>query len=337
MGALRGSIFRILRVTALTLMIIGGALWLRRTLTSLESEQAVINAEIIQMRTPISGLLEIGDVRPGMLLKKGETLFKAVNPRFGDSESVAQYNSLQTFIEAQQGELTNARQALESAQAERLRARRLYKLDAIPRVELERDETRCALAEKLVASKTEQLARSRERAKGMAEQTAMQKESVVKMPVDGLVWSIPGKSGEQTDVNKLVVEVINPSHIWVDAFFAERRAPELKPGLPATIRSLDNSATWRGRLDSTRAGVGRLAYETTVAVPPPETAKRQIGVRVEAEWEQPFSASEFYGVGRSVQVSFSKVAGRRTVGDALTERCAATLVRLRAAARRVWK
>jgi len=69
-----------------------------------------------------------------------------------------------------------------------------------------------------------------------------------------------------------------------------------------------------------RAGVGRLAYDTTVAVPPPELAKRQIAVRVEAEWQQPFSPVEFFGVGRSVQVSFERAKPQRTVGDALREK-----------------
>jgi hypothetical protein len=49
-------------------------------------------------------------------------------------------------------------------------------------------------------------------------------------------------------------------------------------------------------------------------------AKRQIAVRVEAEWEKPFSPSEFYGVGRSVQVTFSKRKPQRTVGDVLQEK-----------------
>ena len=55
--ALRRSLFRILRVTVLVLVLIAAAMWLRNILTSLESEQAVINAEIIQIRTPIAGVL----------------------------------------------------------------------------------------------------------------------------------------------------------------------------------------------------------------------------------------------------------------------------------------
>ena len=68
------------------------------------------------------------------------------------------------------------------------------------------------------------------RVKEMAGQSALQKESVVTMPADGLVWTISGKPGEQMDANHLVMEVINPSHIWVDAFFAERQRQRVAAG-----------------------------------------------------------------------------------------------------------
>ena len=74
--AIRRSLFRILRVTVLVLVLIAAAMWLKNILTSLQSEQAVINAEIIQIRTPITGVLEIDEVRPGMLLPKGQPLFQ---------------------------------------------------------------------------------------------------------------------------------------------------------------------------------------------------------------------------------------------------------------------
>jgi multidrug resistance efflux pump len=120
--AIRGSLFRILRVTVLVLVLIAAAMWLRNFLTSLESEQAVINAEIIEIRTPITGVLEIDDVRPGMLLPKGTPLFKIENPRFGDRETVAQLNTLRTLVESLRAELASARRELEVAGVEQERA-----------------------------------------------------------------------------------------------------------------------------------------------------------------------------------------------------------------------
>ena len=131
------------------------------------------------------------------------------------------------------------------------------------------------------------------------------------------------------DANHLVLEVINPAHIWVDAFFTERHAAALRPGLTATISSLDSDTAWRGSLESVRAGVGRFAYDTTVAVPPPEMVKRQIAVRVAAAWDRPFGPEAFYGVGRSVEVTFLKGQAQRTQADVLRERCEQAFSRLR--------
>lgn len=317
---LRSRLFRVLRVAIIFLVLIGAAVWLRGYLTSIESEQAVINAEIMQIRTPINGVLEIGEVRPGMLLHKGAPLFTVQNPRFGDRESVAQFNALQNLVETVQSELTGAQHTVELAEIAAARSQRLYKAQLIARVEMENGKKNLAIAKKVVAAKTEQLARSRERAQEMEGQMALQKQSVITMPEDGLIWSIAGKTGENVESNKLVMEVINPARIWVDAFFTERHAEELKPGLPAAIRSLDGTASWRGELQSIRAGVGRMAYDTTVAVPPPEMAKRQVAVRVAAGWDRPFTPVEFYGVGRSVEVKFLKKPYQRTVGDVLKDR-----------------
>ncbi len=317
---LRSSLFRIFRTAVVVLLLIAAGSWLRRTLTSLESEQAVINAEIIQIRTPITGELVIGDVRPGMLVKKGDVLFEVRNARFGDRESVAQYNGLQNLVESVQAELLGAKNEHELAEIASERTERLWKAQLIPRIEKEQAAKRVVMAKALVAAKEEQLTRSRERTAEMEKQMEMQKASIVTIPEDGLIWSITGKSGEQVDSNKLVMEVLNPTRIWVDAFFAERHAQELRPGLPAKIRSLDSTLEWSGNMQSIRAGVGRFAYDTTVAVPPPEMAKRMIAVRVEAGWDRPFSPVEFYGVGRSVEVRFLRGKHQRTVGDVLQER-----------------
>ena len=49
--------------------------------------------------------------------------------------------------------------------------------------------------------------------------------------------------------------------------------------------------------------------------------KRELAVRVAADWEQPFGPEAFYGVGRSVQVTFLKNQVQRTQADVLKERC----------------
>jgi len=318
-------IFRVMRVAVIVLVIIGLAVWLHGMLASVESDQAVINAEIMQIRAPIAGILEIAPVRAGTSLRKGASLFKITNPHFENSESAAQFNNLQNFVEVVQGELEGARHTLELAKLTDDRARRLFAKDVIAREETVQAAKGLEIAKNVVAAKTEQLARSRERVKEMERQVALEKTSVVTLPTDGLVWSVARKSGENVDANQVVMEVMNPKRIWVDAFFSERHIEDLHSGLPAIIRSLDGVATWPGQLQSIRAGVGRLSYDTTVAVPPPEMAKREIAVRIEGKWNRPFSAEEFYGVGRSVTVTFVRNPGQQTFGNLLQQRVRAAL------------
>jgi multidrug resistance efflux pump len=317
---LRRSIFRVLRVIAVVLVLIGSAAWLRNSFTSLRSEQAVINAEIVELRTPILGELQIHDIRPGMMVKAGDPLFRIVNARFGDRESVAQYNGMQNLVETERSELLGAQQSLDLAKVESERAERLFKMQVISRVEMDQAHYRREVASQAIDEKKRQLARSEQRTAEMKKQMDLQKDSVVTAPIDGIVWSVAGKAGEHMDANKLVVQIVNPSRIWVDAFFSERHVKSLKPGLPAIIRSLDGTSSWRGSLQTIRAGVGRLAFDTNVAVPPPEMVKRQIAVRVAPNWDKPFSPVEFYGVGRSVEVTFTKYDTRRTLGGLLKEK-----------------
>ena len=317
----RRGIFRVVRITFIVLVLIGATVWLRGIMTSLNSEQAVINAEIMQIRTPIAGQLRMTNIRPGMLLKKGDALFTVENSRFGDRESVSQYNALLSQTDTLQSELLGAQNTVAQEAITLEKTQRLYAMGAIAQVVNQESQKRYDNAKSVVAAKQEQLARTQIRVKEMAGQSDLQKESVVTMPENGLIWAISGKPGEQVDANHLVLEVINPAHIWVDAFFTERSVSELRPGLPAVISSLDSTAKWRGSLESVRAGVGRLAYDTTVAVPPPEMVKRQLAVRVAADWGQPFGPEAFYGVGRSVQVSFLRGQAQRTQADVLKERC----------------
>jgi multidrug resistance efflux pump len=317
---LRGGLFRVLRVTLIVTLLIGVAVWLRGLMTSLDSEQAVINADIIQIRTPIAGQIRMNNIRPGMLLKRGDPLFTVENLHFGDRESVSQYNSLLSQADTLQGEVLGAKNTVSQEQITLEKDQRLYDLGGLARIVLLESQKRFENARDIVKSKEDQLARTQARVREMGEQSALQKESVVTMPANGLVWTISGKQGEQVDADHLVMEIINPDHIWVDAFFPERRVNELRPGLPATVSSLDSTAQWRGSLESVRAGVGRLAYDSTVAVPPPEMVRRELAVRVDVAWKQPFGPEAFYGIGRSVQVTFYKPQARRTQADVLKER-----------------
>ena len=72
--------------------------------------------------------------------------------------------------------------------------------------------------------------------------------------------------------------------------------------VPTQSRSsaIDGPETWTGRVESVRAGVGRMDPEQFVAVPAGDLSRRRVSVRIRLESANPFTANEFYGVGRSV-------------------------------------
>ena len=270
----RRAVFRLARICLIVALLFGVGRWLHSTLRSRESEQAIINAELVQIRTPIGGQLDFAGLRPGTYVKKGTPLLRVSNPRFGDRASSALASSEESAVATLESEALGARYMIEVEAKNRSQYRLLFKSGSVARQEMEKAEMRYDMAVDLAKVKQEQLERAKIRARQMAEQAELQKECVLEMPSDGVVWAISAKPGEQVDANQLVMEVINTQHVWVDAFFSERHAAELRPGLPVSIRSLDGTGTWNGVLQSVRGGVGRMAVDSTVAVPPPESVKR---------------------------------------------------------------
>jgi multidrug resistance efflux pump len=308
----RQRLFRVLRIAALGTLVLAGVAMYRTHVGFLRSEQAVINAELLQIRTPIAGQLEFAGLRPGTALKTGDILLRVRNSRFGDRSSAAQVNTMQARVDQMENEIVGARYTLEVEEVTVRQYDRLVKVGALASQELTKARTRRDLAQAIIRSTEEQLGHARQIADEMREQSLLQKECVITMPTDGVIWSVSGKPGEQVDANQLVMEVINPAHLWVDAFFSEKDAAAIRPGVPVEVRSLDGRGNWSGVLRSIRAGVGRIAMDSSVAVPPPDTVKRQIAVRVEPDWGGPFDPTEFCRVGRSVEVSLARASSSTT-------------------------
>src|SRR5215207_3669823 len=226
---IRRAFFRVARLCVVLALLFGVVSWTRNHFTSLQSEQGIINAELLQIRTPISGQLEFAGIRPGTYLEKGAVLGRVTNTRFGDSTSAAQANAEQAQVAILENELLGARYSIEMESVTREQYRRLFKSGSMARQEMEKAEMRYDMAVELRRVKEGQLERARARAGEMAKQAELQRECVLTMPANGVVWAVSAKPGEQIEANQLVVEVINPEHVWVDAFFAERHANELRP------------------------------------------------------------------------------------------------------------
>jgi len=299
----RRLFFRCARLMLTGAVLAGVGAYARHTFNSATSEQAYINAEMTVLRAPIEGQLRLEPVQPGALIFRGATLFRIENPRFGNQESTAQLNWLRELTERLQAEAGEAAVRCQKQEQVYRLHEKLHEEKLISRLAFLEEETKLALARTALSTRQVQARQAEARTRDVERQVELQKEAMLEMPFDGVAWTIPAKTGAQVAAHEPVLQVIDPRRIWVDAFFQEKHAPKLRVGARVTVRALDGRETWRGRVESIRGGVGRIAYENFAAGLPGDFTRRRVAVRVAMESDNPYEASQFFGVGRSVVVA----------------------------------
>ncbi len=145
-----------------------------------------------------------------------------------------------------------------------------------------------------------------------AEQLQLHKSAELRAPRNGVIWGIESKTGEVVGEGMPVVRILNPLDRWVETYISEQDAPRLHVGGHAVVKVPgDSKAGSDATIESMRAGVARMPASHRVAVMPPEQLHRDVQVRLAVNWNSgkagkvaKFSCQEFFGVGRSVEVSF---------------------------------
>jgi multidrug resistance efflux pump len=301
----RRLVFRTVRLALTVAVLVGAGTYVRHVVTSAISDQAYINAEITVLRAPIEGQLRLEAFQPGAMISQGTSVFRVENPRFGNQEVNGQLNWVRELTERLQAEADEAAvRCQQQEQVYRLHEK-LHRDKLIPDLEFFEEQTKVAASRSVLTNKLIQARQAAARAREVEAQVELQKQAVVNMPCDGVVWMAPAKPGVQVAAHEPVLQVIDPRRIWVDAFFHERKADKLRPGVAVVMRAVDGVQTWHGRVESVRAGVGRIAYDNFPAGLPGEYVGRRVAVRVTMESKNPFDASQFFGVGRSVVVSLA--------------------------------
>lgn len=141
----------------------------------------------------------------------------------------------------------------------------------------------------------------------MIQQLKLNNLVVVTAPTTGAVWSVDAKAGEYITATTPILKVLNCQNRWVDAFFSEESTKDLSPGMPAQVRLLGSDRqVLEGKIEAVRGGSGRVTTGQDVAVPPPESVRRQVAVRVKVEWPESPSSVQFCDVGRSAEVVLPK-------------------------------
>lgn len=299
----RQLLFRCLRLAMAGALLSGAAIYARTVFATATSDQAYINTDLTALRAPIGGQLRIEPFESGQNLVAGASLFRIENPRFGNQEAMSQLNWVQELVGRLRAESEEAavrfRQQEEIYQVhEKMHAEKL-----ISRLAFLEEQTTLALARAVMTNKQAQAAQAEARCREVEKQVELQKEASIQMPFDGVAWTAPAKNGAQVSLHETVLEVIDPRKIRVDAFFHERHAAKFASGTAVNVRTLDGKTVWQGTVESVRAGVGRIPYEGVAAVSPGDYTRRRIAVRVRMASGNPFEASQFFGVGRSVVVT----------------------------------
>jgi multidrug resistance efflux pump len=301
----RRRLFRGIRLLLAGGLGVGAAYLLQRQLTEVRSDQAFLNAPLTALRASIGGELNMEPLAPGVMVRRGEPVFRVENPRFGNLEAMSQLNWIQELAD---------RLRAESAEAELRHARQeqifqhhagLFQEKLISRLDYLEEEAKVALCQSAVAQKREQLRAAEARRAEVERHLALQQQAVTTMPFDGVIWSVRSQHGGEVGAQETVLHVLDPRRAWVDAFLHEKHVDKFRTGTAVLIRAVDSRETWRGRVDSVRAGVGRMDPESCVAAPAGDLSRRRIAVRVKLDSPPPFSASQFFGIGRSVVVTLA--------------------------------
>ena len=301
--SVRRFTFRCLRLTLAGAIITTAAVYTRNSLTTARSAQAYINGEITALRAPIAGQIRLEALDAGRVLRAGTRLFQIENARFGNEQALSQLNWVTELAQRLRAESEEA--AVRYQQQEQvLRVHeRMFAEMIIPRLELVEEQNKFALAGTIMTNKFALAQKAEERVAELKRQAELQENALVTMPFDGAAWAIPARHGSQAALHETVLEVINPQRVWVDAFFHECHTDKLAIGSVVTVSAPDGAAIGRGVVESVRGGVGRIPFDGVVAVASDNHSQKRVAVRVRLDSENPFDASQFFGVGRNVVVT----------------------------------
>lgn len=299
------------------------------------SEQAFINTRVITLRSPISGTVRFSPLDIGQSLKRGQKVFYVSNPRFGNTESNTQYNSLQNLIDGVENEVVENELLTQKYEADYKKYKPkfpfnlpfiyslftqvsyapiyqnpnqylLEEVGAVSKRDYRQIKETLAILKATGEIKKRQLEHLRQRFEEIGHQLELQKSAKIVAPCSSVIWSLLARNGEQVDMGNEVMQIVNPDDIWVDAFFSERFAAILHPGMRVTVSAIGSKDKLEGEIAFIRSGTGRVIYNAAVEMPPMVLARRLVAVRIKVDWHNKFKATEFYGVGRSMIVSFRR-------------------------------
>ena len=228
-------------------------------------------------------------------------------------QSQLNFNRAQNVVKSARSQVKQAEQKVEAAKAGlQLEGSRTLGYSEIRQRELTTEIS--DLQQQMSQVRVRQQTTEAELAK-IDRQLELNQQAAIASPTSGTIWSIESKSGEYAEPSTPILEVLNCQNLWVEAFFSESNAEKIYPGKSVQVRLLgaENSKLVNGRVESVRAGSGRVQTGEDIAVPPPDSVRRQVTVRVKLDKPNltKVDSTQFCDVGRSAEVVFERVGRGR--------------------------
>lgn len=130
----------------------------------------------------------------------------------------------------------------------------------------------------------------------------------IKSPITGPIWSVIAQSNEYLGENNPILELVNCDQRWVEALFPETIADKLEPGRPVKVNLLGpNKRTLNGRIEASRAGIGRVSPgEDVIPYIGEKLPNRQVALRISVDWPKENNYQEYCYVGRGAEVNIPR-------------------------------
>jgi membrane fusion protein (multidrug efflux system) len=267
--------------------------WLISARTNIETDNAFIEARIVQVSSKVSGTVARVLVDDNQFVKKGALLLEidGRDYQLRTAQAAAGVGMAENEMGGEQLKADGARAALQSARArfdqavlDQNRAEKLYSRDVLPKEQLDRQTTARKVSEAQLKESEDALKRAQAEA-GLAIKAgskakilqrkalldeAQQQLSYTKIyaPRDGYITRKAIEIGVNIQAGQPLMALVPLQDAWITANYKERQITHLKPGQKVRF-SVDTypGRTFSGTVDSIMAGTG-----AAFALLPPENA-----------------------------------------------------------------
>jgi HlyD family secretion protein len=247
-----------------------------------------IEATEVEIAAKVTGRIEEILAREGESVRRGELLVTIVH-----EELLARRREIEAAIGAAEAQLAQVRDNLRNARADGDRFRALYEQGALPRQQLEAQETRVAVLESQVTAARKLLDQA---TSSLGSLEAQITNYSVPCPLDGVVLSRNAEPGEIALPGGSILTVADLSRVWMRVYVGEPDLARIKLGQSAKVTTdaspgephwgqvswISEEAEFTPKNVQTKEERSQLVYALKIALDNPDRALKP-GMMADAE------------------------------------------------------